>query len=126
MQKHTYIPKNIKMVRKFNMYPTITSCACVIYLHKKSFTHLKKSLTYSNLRIHTNKFCKKLCLSRVKKMFRMWIMILATNPPSYNISLIRGNTCILKKRDCSFHIATNLKHFNKWSQILVAKSPQMY
>ena len=43
MQKHTYMPKNIKIVRKFNMYPTTTSCACVIYLHIKRFTHLKKS-----------------------------------------------------------------------------------
>ena len=92
------------MVRKFNMYPT-TTCAYVIYLHIKRFSHLKKYLTYLNLKIHTNKYCKKLCLSWVKKMFCMWITILATNPPSYNISLIRGNTCVIFS-----------KIFNQWFQ----------
>ena len=29
------------MVRKFNMYPTTRSCACVIYLHIKRFIYLK-------------------------------------------------------------------------------------
>ena len=54
------MPKNIKMVRKFNMYPTKISCACVIDFQIKRFTHLKKSLTYSNLRIHTNNFLQKI------------------------------------------------------------------
>ena len=83
--------KTSKMVRKFNMYPITRSCACVIYLHIKFFTHLKKSLTYLNFRIHTNKFCKKLCLSWIQKMFHMKIMDFSTIPPSYHISFIRLN-----------------------------------
>ena len=82
------------MVRKFNMYPTTTSCACVIYFHIKRFTHLKNSLTYLNLRIHTNKFCKKLCLCWIQKCFacgsRFWLPILLLTT-----SLWLVETCVL-------------------------------
>ena len=39
MQNYAYVPKNIKMVRKFNMYPTTTSCVCVcdLFSHKKVY-----------------------------------------------------------------------------------------
>lgn len=59
------------------MYPTTTSCACVIYLHIKRFTHLKKSLTYSNLRIHTINFAKNCVWVESKKYFAFgpWLQL---------------------------------------------------
>ena len=37
MQKHTYMPRNIKMVRKFNMYYNNKLCVCDLSSHKKVY-----------------------------------------------------------------------------------------
>ena len=76
------------MQRKLNINPTTTYSVCMIYLNIEWFCHLKKALDDFNLRKSLKKHFIKFRLSRIQKMFCMWLMVNFSNSSFDNIIFV--------------------------------------